>query len=1090
MKNRLLLLFLLLTPLFLNAQKIEVDLLKGIKARSIGPAGMSGRVTTIDVELNKPNTIYAGTASGGVWKSDSGGIRWTPIFDKEKVQSIGALAINQKNPAEIWVGTGEGNPRNSHNSGLGIFKSIDGGKTWAHMGLENSRLIHRIIIHRDNPDIVYVAALGSAWGSNSERGVFKTTDGGKTWNKVLYVNDSTGAADLVIDPNNPNKLIAAMWEFGRQPWTFNSGGEGSGLYHSYDGGENWTKVTPKEGLPEGNLGRIGLAIAPSSPNVVYALVEADEFALYRSTDGGHKWTKRSTDKNIGNRPFYYADIFVDPQNENRVYSLWSVVSRSEDGGKTFSVIIPYSGVHPDHHALWIHPDDPNYIIEGNDGGLNISRDRGRSWRFIENLPLAQFYHINYDMDIPYHVSGGMQDNGSWVGPSAVWKSGGIRNSDWQEVAFGDGFDVVPQPSDSRYGFAMSQGGFVMRYDRETGHNQMIRPVHPEGESLRFNWNAAIAQNPFHDKGIYFGSQYVHKSLNAGQSWEIISPDLSTNDSTKQQQALSGGLTIDATQAENYTTILAIAPSPLDENLIWVSTDDGNLQITRDGGKNWKNFGDRLPGCPKGSWIPQIELSTKNKGEAFIVVNNYRRNDWTPYAYHTLNFGETWTRIVDDKKVSGYAQAIVQDPVEPKLLFLGTDHGLYFTIDGGQEWNKWTNDYPSVSTIDLKIHPREHDLIIGTFGRAAYILDDIRPFRELVRTKGKVLDAPFKAFPAPHAYLASYASVNGMRFAADASFSGKNRSRGALLTLWVKEKEKKKKKDSDVSTEADAEGKGKKKGKKKRKQKKEDEEVPIVVEEKEEKAEKTMKDKKGKKPGKGKVRIRVFDQQGDTLYTFYKKLKPGMNRISWNLRRKGVSSPSWEESKPNANDPFGPRVAPGNYKLQFEYDDHLDSTEVEVLADPRRPYNASAQAAKDAAMQNFADLIQKATTGFDRLKQAQKTINLVNKQIIYAPDSTQKEIKDLGLTMKDSIKTLTDVYTRPKGSKGIDSVSPTLNRSLWQARSYLNAADGQPGQNAIHAVQQAEQKINEVVAKIDYFFANAWQDYRKRVEEIPTSLFKE
>lgn len=1079
MKNRLLQLFLLLTPFLMNAQKVEVELLKGIKARSIGPAGMSGRVTTIDVDLSHPNTIYAGTASGGVWKSESGGIRWTPIFDKEKVQSIGALAINQKNPAEIWVGTGEGNPRNSHNSGIGIYKSIDGGKSWTHMGLENSRLIHRIIIHRDNPDIVYVAALGSAWGNNEERGIFKTTDGGKNWKKVLYVNDSTGAADLVVDPQNPNKLIAAMWEFGRQPWTFNSGGAGSGLYHSYDGGENWTKVSTEDGLPEGDLGRIGLAIAPSSPNVVYALVEADEFALYRSTDGGHKWTKRSTDKNIGNRPFYYADIFVDPQNENRIYSLWSVVSRSEDGGKTFDIIIPYSGVHPDHHALWIHPDDPNYLIEGNDGGLNISRDRGKSWRFIENLPLAQFYHINHDMDIPYHVMGGMQDNGSWVGPSAVWKSGGIINSDWQEVAFGDGFDVVAQPSNSRFGYAMSQGGFVRYYDRETGISQMIRPVHPEGEPLRFNWNAAIAQNPFHDRGIYFGSQYVHKSLDNGQSWEIISPDLTTNDSTKQKQALSGGLTIDATQAENFTTILAIAPSPLEEELIWVSTDDGHLQITRDGGKNWKNLSDRLPGCPKGSWIPQIELSTKNKGEAFVVVNNYRRNDWTPYAYHTLDFGETWTRIVDGKKVSGYTQAIVQDPIEPKLLFLGTDHGLYFTIDGGQNWNKWTNDYPSVSTIDLKIHPREHDLIIGTFGRAAYILDDIRPFRELVRSQGKVLEAPFKAFPAPAAYLASYTSVAGMRFGADAAFKGQNRSRGALLTLYVKEEEKKEEQEENAKEKKD-----KKKGKKKK-----EVEEP-AVEKEDAKETDDVEEEKDKKPGKGKVRVRVFDQQGDTLYTFYQKLKPGMNRFSWNLRRKGVAFPSWEDRKPESNDPFGPRVAPGKYKLKFTYADHIDSTEVEVLADPRRPYNASAQAAKDKAMQDYGDIIQKATAGFDRLKQAKKTIALVNKQMVNAPDSVQKEIKDLGLAMTDSLQVLTDVYTRPRGSKGIDSVTPTLNRSLWQARSYLNAAQGQPGQNALHAVRHAEKQVNEIVAKIDHFFAHAWQDYRKRVEEVPSFLFKE
>ena len=482
--------------LSLLAQKIDVEQLKGMKIRNIGPAGMSGRVTSIDVNLSNSQIIYVGTASGGVWKSESGGIKWEPIFDKEPVQSIGAVAINQKNPSEIWVGTGEGNPRNSHNSGEGIFKSIDGGKTWILMGLEKTRLIHRIVVHRDNPDIVYVGALGSAWGPNKERGVYKTTDGGKTWKKVLYINDQTGVADLVVDPANPNKLIAAMWEFGRKPWFFNSGGKGSGLHISYDGGENWKKITEKEGLPKGDLGRIGIAIAPSKPNIVYALVEAKKNALYKSTDGGHHW-KMVADKNVGNRPFYYAEIYVDPKNENRIWNLWSYVSKSEDGGKTFETILDYGKrVHPDHHAFWIHPDDPDYLINGNDGGLNISRDGGANWEFIDNLPLAQFYHINYDMDFPYNVAGGMQDNGSWIGPSKVLKRGGIRNEDWQEVLFGDGFDVVMRRDNNRYGWGMSQGGNIAYFDRETGRTQNVKPLHPEGIELRFSWNAAFSSKPF------------------------------------------------------------------------------------------------------------------------------------------------------------------------------------------------------------------------------------------------------------------------------------------------------------------------------------------------------------------------------------------------------------------------------------------------------------------------------------------------------------------------------------------------------------------------------------------------------------------
>ena len=400
-KQRLHLLFLLtfiMLPFLSFTQKIDVQLLKGISPRNLGPAGMSGRVVSIDVVLKDPNIIYAGTSAGGVWRSENGGTKWEPIFDDQPLQAIGALAINQQNPNEIWVGTGEGNPRNSHNTGGGIFKSIDGGKSWQNMGLEGTQNIHRVIIHKDNPNVVYVGAMGSIWGTNPERGVYRTKDGGKSWDNILYINDTTGIADLVVDPTNHNKIIAATWQFGRKPWTFHSGGSGSGIHISYDGGDSWTKLSDKDGLPKGDLGRIGLAIAPSAPNIVYALVEAKKNGLYKSEDGGHNW-KLAADKNIGNRPFYYHDIFVDPKNENRLYNLFSLVDKSEDGGKTFETLLPYSHVHPDHHAFWVHPEDPNFIIEGNDGGLYITRDRGKTWQFAENIPVGHFYHVSYDMDI-------------------------------------------------------------------------------------------------------------------------------------------------------------------------------------------------------------------------------------------------------------------------------------------------------------------------------------------------------------------------------------------------------------------------------------------------------------------------------------------------------------------------------------------------------------------------------------------------------------------------------------------------------------------------------------------------------------------
>ena len=766
------------------ADELDMKKLKAMKARSIGPGGMSGRVTAIDVVLSNTDIIYVGTASGGLWKSESGGVKWEPIFDDQKSASIGDVAVDPTNSDVIWVGSGEGNPRNSQSAGYGVYKSIDGGKTWAFKGLGETRNIHRVLINPKNPDVVYIGAQGSAWGDSENRGIYKTTDGGNTWKKILYIDESTGIGELVMDPQNPNKLIANMWQFRRWPWFFKSGGSSSGLYITFDGGDKWKKLSDKDGLPKGDLGRMGLAIARSNPKIIYALIESKKNALYKSEDGGFKW-KKVSDKNIGNRPFYYAEIYVDPINENRIYNLHTYVTVSDDGGKTFkSLMTAYgaNGVHPDHHAFWGHPTNPNFIIEGNDGGLNISLDRGKTWRFVENLPVAQFYHINYDMDWPYNVYGGMQDNGSWRGPAYAWRAGGIRNSYWEELFFGDGFDVVPHPANSRYGYAMSQQGNVGRYDLLTGHTQLIKPVHPEGKYLRFNWNAAIAQDPFDEDAIFYGSQFVHYSIDQGNNWKIISPDLTTNDKTKQEQHKSGGLTFDATGAENYTTILAIEPSPLDKNVIWVGTDDGNLQLTKDRGKTWNNVSKKIYGVPKGSWIPQIVASSYNAAEAIVIINNYRRNDWKPYVYKTDNFGNSWKAIATEENVWGYALSYAQDPIEPNLQFLGTEFGLYVSIDGSKTWTKWTNGFPTVSTMDLKVHPREHDLVIGTFGRAAYILDDIRPLREMASSKNNLLDKRLHFFEPPVAVLSINRQAAGTRFEANAIFSGENRKRGAMLSF--------------------------------------------------------------------------------------------------------------------------------------------------------------------------------------------------------------------------------------------------------------------------------------------------------------------
>lgn len=1028
----------------LPAQSLDLKSFKNIKPRNVGPSGMSGRVTAIDVIRQKPDHIYVGTASGGVWKSESGGITWTPIFDDQPIQSIGAIAINQNNPSDIWVGTGEGNPRNSQNFGVGIFRSLDAGKTWKNLGLKETKTIHRIIIHRDNPNIVYAGSQGSANGPTEERGVYRTKDGGKTWERILFVNNQTGVADMVADPSNPNKIIVAMWEYGRKPWTFNSGGAGSGIYVTLDGGDTWERRNDADGLPKGILGRIGLAISRSKPDIIYALVEAKENALYKSTDGGIKWSPVAT-KNIGDRPFYYAEIYVDPKNENRLWNIFSDVSKSEDGGKTFQGVLG-NGVHPDHHAFYIHPDNPDYLIDGNDGGLNISHDGGKSWRFIENIPVGQFYHVNHDMSIPYKIGGGMQDNGSWVGPSAVWQAGGIRTSQWLEVFFGDGFDLGFRPDNSRYVYAMSQGGNMGYVDTETGKSQFIKPTSPDGTKLRFNWNAAFAQDPHSSCGIYYGSQFVHYSKDCGQSWEIISPDLTTNDTSKQRQDISGGLTLDATNAENHTTILAIAPSVKDAKVIWVGTDDGNLQLTRDGGKTWTNLASKLPGYKAGSWIPYIEASVYSAGEAFVVVNDYRRNDWRPMLFHTTDFGQTFRKIADENKVSGHTLCIVQDPIEPKLLFLGTDQGLYVSIDKGANWSKWTNGYPSVPTADLKIHPRDHDLIIATFGRAFWILDDIQPLREIARTGGKVLNQAFKIFPVPDAYQAAFKSYPGVRFSADAMYAGDNKAPGAWISLWVPYN----KPASQTNAKAGAA-------------------------------------KEEKRPDR--VKIVILSSKGDTVRTFSPRVDTGMVRVYWPLNRNGIRPPSRQERRQTEDTPGGPAVLPGTYKVVAIWGKLKDSTMVNVKSDPRLEVKMEDLEAKDAAFRELEKVVQKATEGFEQIKEARNTIRRVDAALANAPDSTKQQLSKLSKALQDSLNALEKLYLEPEDIKGIQRNDDDLSSTLQRAQQYVNAADGAPNQGAQRTLAEARSQTTMVLNRINNFFSTKFADYRKKVEAVQYSLFK-
>ncbi len=1050
----------MLIPLTLSlnsfAQDLDMSKLKDLKPRNIGPAGMSGRVTAIDVILNNPEIIYIGTASGGVWKSESEGVDWKPVFDKEKVLSIGAIAIDQNTPDIVWAGTGEGNPRNSNSGGYGIYKSIDAGKTWKLMGLEETRHIHRIIIDPTNSDVVYVGAIGSPWGSQQERGVYKTTDGGKTWKNILFTNDLSGVGEMIMDPSNHNKLFVNMWEHKRWPWFFKSGGEGSGLYYTLDGGDNWTKLTEKEGMPKGELGRMGLAISKSNPEVVYALIESKKNAFYRSDDGGYNW-KKTTDKNIGDRPFYYAEIYVDPLNENRVYTLYSRVNISEDGGKTFSQFMGWT-IHPDHHAWWIHPDNPKYMINGNDGGLAITKDHGKSWRFVENLPLGQFYHIRVDNELPYNVYGGLQDNGSWRGPAYTWTNGGIINTYWEQLGGGDGFDAMPDKSDPGYCYAQSQQGYLDRVDISTGYSKSIRPVHPQGEFLRFNWNAAIAADPFDDKTIYFGSQYLHKSTDRGESWEIISPDLTSNDPEKQKQLESGGLTYDATGAENYTTILAIDPSPITKGLIWLSTDDGNIQITRDGGKTWTNTSKSLKGVPEGSWIPQIHASKYNEGEAFAVINNYRRHDYAPYLYHTKNYGKSWESMLDKDEVWGYVLSFIQDPVEPRLMFLGTENGLYISIDAGNKWTLWKEGFPQVSTMDLVIHPREQDLIIGTFGRSVWILDDIRPLREIAAKGTGLLDEAIHIFEPPVAYMATAKPEPGYYSKSGSYYRGENRKTGAMISFSVKE------------GNADA-------GKQQR-------ERPMMS------AYGGNRSDNSSGPKGDKAKVEIIDNGGNTVRTLSVLPKTGVNRIYWRFDRKGFRWPGQAVPKADSEERGGGGYAfPGEYTVRITYKDQCDSIKLNIVADPRLPYSLEGMKKNKEKMAGIIDKLELLTKAYDRVKESKETIAAIKKLTPDKDDEATKQLKESTKKIEEALKDMTKNMYNDETKQGIYRNPEVITSKIRSIRGAMYSIEEF---NATELLQldQAEEVIDKTLAKVNAFYNEPWAEFRKTVEQAKLKLFKD
>ncbi len=700
------------------------ELFGSLKARQIGPALMSGRITDLAGHPTNARIIYAGTAGGGVWKSADGGSTFTSIFD-DYAQSIGTIAIDPGNPDQvIWVGTGETWTRNSTSVGDGLYKSVDGGVNWQKVGFAKSERISSIQINPTNSDEVYVGVLGPLWGTSDERGVYKTTDGGQTWERVLAGDNHVGCSDLIMDMHNPQVLYAAFWEFGRTAWGFNSGGDKSALYKSTDGGKTWAKI--HNGLPTGKLGRFAIALAPSDSKILYAAVEAEkDKGLYRSDDAGASWEYLNKDFNLVVRPFYFSRIVVDPRNPDVLIKAGLFGSISKDGGKTFKQL---GSMHADMHDAWFDINDSDRFYAGTDGGVYRTWDGGSNMEMVNNLPVSQFYHVSVDNAEPYNVYGGLQDNGSWFGPSA--SPGGIEARDWTSVGYGDGFRVYRHPQKDFVYSEMQGAEGVWRYDIKRNQTRDIKIFPVEGDpKLRFNWNAPLTLSPNNPDRVYIGSQFVHRSDDMGNNWQRISPDLTTNDPAKQKQVESGGISRDNSGAENHCTIFTIAESPLDENIIWVGTDDGNVQLTQNGGQDWQNVTANISGLPKNTWCYHIEASSFNKGTAYAVFDGHTANDPTPYVYKTTDFGRTWKSIVTGD-IYGFARNIQEDYVNEDLLFLGTEFGLYITMDGGTHWTKFTNNMPAAAVHYIALQPRTNDLVLATHGRGIIIIDDISPLREI------------------------------------------------------------------------------------------------------------------------------------------------------------------------------------------------------------------------------------------------------------------------------------------------------------------------------------------------------------------------
>jgi photosystem II stability/assembly factor-like uncharacterized protein len=927
-------------------QPNPTDKLKNLEFREIGPAVMGGRIDDFAVVEGNPNIVYVGVASGGVWKTTNNGTTWEPVFDKQSVSTIGDIAIAPSDPSIVWVGTGEPNNRQSSSWGDGVYKSLDGGKTWKKMGLEATRHIGRIVVHPKNPELAYVAALGHLWGPNPERGVYKTTDGGRSWSQVLKINDDTGVSDIAMDPESPDTLYAAAYERRRAPYGFNGGGPDSAIYKTTDGGASWKKLT--KGLPYengGETGRIGLEIYRKDPNIVYALVQHEKGGIYRSEDKGETWKKMS---DTNPRPSYYSQVRIDPNNDLRIWALGASMYYSEDGGKTFSTQ-RVQKIHGDFHAVWIDPADSNRMIAGSDGGIHWSYDGGKTWDFINNIAIGQFYEVALDNAKPYHICGGLQDNGSWCGPIQTLARDGIANEDWQVIHGGDGFYAAIDNVEPWMVYTESQDGYIDRRDLRTGQQRSIRPEAKAGEPhYRFQWNSPVAVSVHEHTTVYYGGNYLFKSTDRGDNWTRLDGELTTGVDRNKLQIL--GKTPDKSTlsrhdgVQEYSTITTLSESPLTKNVLWVGTDDGNVQVTRDGGTTWKNVASKVPGVPKGTYVSRVVASRAGEGAALVTFDGHRSDDYNVYVFATSDYGESWKAIRNGiPESAGSVHVVREHPRTTNLLFLGTEFGLWVSWDRGANWTPLKNNLPTVPVDDIEIQARENDLVLATHGRSIWVFDDLTPIEKMDATTAA---SPVTFFP-PRA-ATTWHLQNRRWSAGQKMFMAKNPPYGSILNYYLKE-----------AVPPEAPKKDKDKGEKDKNKNENEKDSKDAA------GEKSKDDAAAKK--EGKVKISVADKDGKLVREFDGPGAAGVNRTSWDLRWNAPAEPTPEQQEAIAAGygfgPLGPFAEPGEYTIKIKTGSLEASQKVTLEEDSRIVISAADRTARAEAI--FQLYAMAKTTDKDR-----------------------------------------------------------------------------------------------------------------------------